>query len=236
MDNRRSFISAVAAFFGFGAATNASIKTDNVWSDLVPSKKKGFIVFTIDIGNLAAYKAEAYIENIKKKFIGEDIRKVYDDWEFIFLPVRQQDTTVQIFPLNGSNCSEIEAQELIRDKTPFIAPNKEAVMDYVLLYLGAPVVSIELDKKQLEAAYDDTKEVFEQVALSKGTLALNVEGIGGEIFKQMAYARAMIMLGNIRGKYTKVPGPDGEIELEGEALRNEGHVLLHNSMERLNSL
>jgi hypothetical protein len=40
-----------------------------------------------------------------------------------------------------------------------------------------------------------------------------------------AYAELLIMLGNVRGKYTTIPGPQGGVQLDGQYLRDKGEQL-----------
>jgi hypothetical protein len=248
-------MSAVAAFFGFGVAQKLDAKEH--YTDGHPiygkqgewllykqyPKKKGLIVFTINVGQLSPQKAEAFIDRMKERFIKEDTRKTFDEWEFIFMPVRVQDTKVEFISYDQN--AQLEAQELLRDETEFIAPDKAKVKDYALLMLGAPVVKIELDEQQLDMCYEMTNELFKRLAQSKGAIALNCEGLGDEIFKQMTYARAMIMLGHVRRKLRNVPeqawGLDDAriaqgIQLDGNELVSEGMDLLDRCMENLSSL
>jgi hypothetical protein len=48
-----------------------------------------------------------------------------------------------------------------------------------------------------------------------------------------ATAYAMIMLGNIRGKYAQPPGPGGGMTLDGEYMRTKGYELLEKWKEEL---
>jgi hypothetical protein len=88
------------------------------------------------------------------------------------------------------------------------------VRDYVLLMLGAPVVKIELDEEHLELcvtkAIEDTNKAIHR---TNSTLT-----------KMGALALAKIMLGRIRGKYKKVPGPGSDMVLDGAQLTHEGNA------------
>lgn len=48
-----------------------------------------------------------------------------------------------------------------------------------------------------------------------------------------AYAEALIILGNIRGKFQVTPGPNGGIQLDGDRLREKGYELKEKWMEDL---
>lgn len=54
-----------------------------------------------------------------------------------------------------------------------------------------------------------------------------------QAMQEGAYAFALIMLGNIRGKYTQIPGPGGGMQLDGEYQRNKGYELLEKWKEDL---
>lgn len=87
------------------------------------------------------------------------------------------------------------------------------VRDYVLLMLGAPVVKIELDEKNvdlfIEKATEDTMNAIHRTNLT--------------LIKMGALALAKIMLGRIRGKYKNIPGP-GDVTLDGTSLLKEGNA------------
>jgi hypothetical protein len=251
---RRGFMAWLAGFFGLGAVTQLGAQpvsmTNNhpvygkqgewiLYKQDVPNKK-GIIVFTMNVGNLPPLKAEAYIERIKDQFRKSGNPQDWQDWQHIFMPVRHQETKVEIFSFE--KCDYIEPMKVLGAVVPFVAPSKESVKDYVLLMLGAPVVKVELDDTQLEFAYNSTKEAFAHVSEAKGSVLMKFEGsrpwagLGDEIFKQMVYARAMIMLGHIRGKYISLPGSGGNIVMDGETLREEGNTLLAECMEELSNL
>ena len=114
----------------------------------------------------------------------------------------------------------------MRDDTPFEYPDKKETLDYVLLSLGAPVCKVELDQQQLDACYDQTKQMFDRVATSKGLGNLNRDGMGQEVFKNIVIAKATIMLGHIRRKYTvdeDWKGSASLYKLDGDEMVKEGN-------------
>lgn len=246
-NERRGFMAWLAGFFGLGAVTQSTypvgIGTSCVYGKQGEwilykqdaTKQKGIIVFTMNVGNLPPFKAEAWIERVKDKFLKNT---AHHEWQYIFLPVREQETKVEIFSFE--KCDYTEPVKVLRSEVPFVVPSKESVKDYVLLMLGEPVVKVELDDTQLEFAYNTTKETFDRVSEAKGTVLMNFEGLGDELFKQMVYARAMIMLGHIRRKFTTDnadwKGASSLYKLDGEELVTEGNELLDECMEGLSNL
>ncbi len=222
-ENRRGFMAALAAFFGFGAASQAI-----ACNPVVPNKKKGFVCLYQSVGMLPPFKAEAFIERLKKQWRESDKDNTFGDYGLVVIPVRPpQETRLVLFDFENGSTGDMEeaAQELcrtFRDNTPFEAPDKQQTKDYVLLMLGAPVTKVELDDKQLDAAYDQTNELFTKVAASKGLGVLNMDGYGAEVFKNIVLAKATIMLGHIRRKYHEIPGTI-EIELDGDEMAKEGN-------------
>lgn len=106
---------------------------------------------------------------------------------------------------------------------PFVAPDKEKVKDYTLLMLGVPVVKVELDDQQIDFAYNSTLELFNEIARGKGLASISDLGVNAiNAFQSIALAKATIMLGRIRSKWNPVPGPEGDIHMDGSALVEEG--------------
>ena len=54
-----------------------------------------------------------------------------------------------------------------------------------------------------------------------------------QAMKEGALCHAMIMLGNIRGKFPTVPGPGGGMSLDGEYMRTKGYELKEKWQEEL---
>jgi hypothetical protein len=54
-----------------------------------------------------------------------------------------------------------------------------------------------------------------------------------QAMKEGAYAHALIMLGNIRGKYMNIPGPQGGQQIDGDKLRDKGYELKEKWQEEL---
>jgi len=213
----------IAGFLGLGAVAQVA-KGDIA---IVPKRSRGFICLTLNVGQLPPYKAEAFIDRMKERWHKQDIRKALDDWELIIVPVRNQETKIEVFSLDGTQPPLIEAQQLIRDNTPFEAPDKQLSIDHTLLMLGAPVLQIELDPQQLEACYNETKVLFDDIAKSKGLDVLNCGGMGKEVFKNIMLAKATIMLGHIRRKFTLLnsdwKGASSLYEMDGKQLVTEGN-------------
>jgi hypothetical protein len=250
--NRRGFMAWVAGFFGLGVVTEVAsaipvVPTVEPIVERPKGKAKGFIALTINVGQFPPFKAEAFCERMKEKFINSDARRALDEWEVIVLPVRNQETKIEIFATNGNpnfdgymTVEKLNAQKLMRDDTPFEFPNKKQVVDYTLMMLGAPICKVELEDCQLDAAYDATRQLFERVAKSKGIGAVNRDGMGQEVFKNIMIARATIMLGHARSKYQDlqhlrlqvqnpgvskfdIPGAKVGYTLDGEELVEEGN-------------
>ncbi len=181
---------------------------------------RGFIVFTINVGQLPPFKAEAFMDRLKDQFRkASDEFKIFKEWVIFWLPTRTADSHVEIHPLDKLTEESImvpRLKEMLKPENEFEIPKKEQVIDYILLMLGAPVVKIELDKKQLDGCYDTTKRLFEDT--SKDSPICGEKGILNEIFQNIALARATITLGHIRSKYKQ---PDG-ITMDGEYLLEEG--------------
>ena len=69
--------------------------------------KKGFVVFTINVGNLPPYKAEAFISRVRDNF-----GKI-EDWYTLFIPVRGINRTrVEVFALTEKGHKEIRPKIL----------------------------------------------------------------------------------------------------------------------------
>ena len=94
------------------------------------------------------------------------------------------------------------------------------IKDHILLMLGAPVVKVELDEKQLDHCVEVATRAIDNLRTASHKLMSDsrVE----ELTKQYALGNSMIILGHIRGKY-KIPNCEG---LDAEYLRDRGYELL----------
>lgn len=94
------------------------------------------------------------------------------------------------------------------------------IEDFVLLMLGAPVLKIELDPQQLAFVVEEAEREIAAQETKEGRTVK--EAVRNRLLQQGALANAKIILGRIRSKYAKAPGPDGGIQLDGPALVKEG--------------
>jgi hypothetical protein len=106
---------------------------------------------------------------------------------------------------------------------------RDNIKDFVLLMLGAPVVKIELDDRQLALCVDRTCEMMEtssKVAKWSDSLKLMVAQDG-------ALAQAKLILGRVRAKYglidtkgvkskSKSSSTNSFVPLDGHQLLQEG--------------
>lgn len=226
--DRRHFFAWIGGLLGFKATETTAVAATN------PSAQRGFACFYINVGNLPPFKAEALVDRMKDQF---KQYKSMAGWEVIWIPVRSQETRIEFFaidgkPINAATESKV-FKKLVNDSPPFVAPDKKQTTDYVLLSLGAPICAVELDQQQLDFVYDQTKELFDSVGKAKGLVALNMGGMGIEVFKNIVVAKATITLGMIRSKYKTIP-PD--IMMNGADLIDEGRESLIYWTEKLNDI
>ena len=94
------------------------------------------------------------------------------------------------------------------------------IKEHILLMLGAPVIKVELDEKQLDHCIEVAIKAIENMrSVSQKSISdFRIE----ELTKQYALGNSMIILGHIRGKY-KIPNCEG---LDAEYLRDRGYELL----------
>lgn len=90
--------------------------------------------------------------------------------------------------------------------------DRTTIGEYVLLMLGAPVVKIELDPKQLEACVD-TAEREVDILLAKVEAQHRYTMV-----QERSLIEAMNLLARIRGKYKKIPGPNGGLQMDSKEL------------------
>lgn len=228
--DRRHFVAWFGGLLGYKATETTAIAASTP-----TSIKRGFACFYINIGMLPSFKAEAFIDRMKDQFRKY---KGMDDWEVIWIPVRPpQETKIEFFAVDGKPINAVTEskafKQLVTEGTPFVAPDKKQITESILLYLGAPVCVVEMDQQQLGFVYDETKELFDKVGKAKGLHALNMGGMGAEVFKNIALAKASIMLGMIRSKYKNV---EGIVMMNGADLIDEGRESLIYWTEQLNNI
>ncbi len=205
--DRRHFGAWLCVLLGIKATETTAMAA----STPSPTNKKGLMCIYINVGQLPPFKAEAYIERLKDKFRTSSF---HSDWEVWWLPVRQQETRVEFHDINNiinGSSVDINLKELVNDGVPFVAPDRKKTTDAILMYLGAPVCQIELDQQQLDLVYDETKALFEK--------SVRIGCLSDEIFKNVALAKATIMLGMVRSKWKNV---EGIVMLNGADLIKSG--------------
>jgi hypothetical protein len=228
--NKREFLTTgLAGLVGsmFGGTANAAS----------PQSMQGIVVYTLDVGSLPPYKAEAFIDRLKDKLSKE--KNVWGEgWGFVIQPVRPpQETKVEIFRINASDSEYTRVKgeilggsELLKGAMPKFGQQevyKDQVKDYVLMMLGAPVVKIELDDQQLDLCYEATVFDMNNYAVYKGLAGIEALPIvGHSILRDGALARAKIMLGRIRN----------QLAGSGRSLQREGRADYEMYKRRLRSL
>jgi hypothetical protein len=102
---------------------------------------KGFVVFTVNVGNLVPNRAEAFIERMQDRLVAAKP----DGWSVIVTPNRTE-SRVEVFCLDGVPTAiepyVLEGQKLMRSlhlTTP------QLLKDQTLLLLGAPVFKVSED-------------------------------------------------------------------------------------------
>ncbi len=210
METRRGWIAGICSFLGLTAVSKATAVQEESYGghagsaavDTAP-KKRGFLCHRLDVGQLPPYKAEAFCERMKDAWRKLEYLKDYD---IVVIPVRpgcSMSGAITIFDFEhgcmGDTMMPEPELEIPEVEVEFKAPDKDKAKDYVLLMLGAPVVKIELDVQQLDAAYESTKIQFESYATAKKLGSIN--GAIDEAFKDIMLAKAMIMLGHVRNKW-----------------------------------
>ena len=68
------------------------IKNSEISPHETNKEATGILVFYVNVGNLPAFKAEAFIDRLRDKFKLQEIKKMY---EVIYIPVRDQETRVE---------------------------------------------------------------------------------------------------------------------------------------------
>lgn len=218
MNRRDLFTAGLSGLVGsmFGGTANAA---------RTPQSMQGIVVYTLNVGSLPPYKAEAFIERLKDKLSKE--KNIWGDgWGFVIQPVRPpQKTKVEIFRMNASDSEYARVKgeilggsELLKGVSPQFGQResyKEQVKEYVLMMLGAPVVQIELDDQQLDMCYDVTVQEMNDYAVHKGLQSIDaLPIIGHSVLRDGAVARAKMMLGMIRNQ---MAGAGRSLQREGRA-------------------
>ncbi len=188
------------------------------------SKIRGFLVFTVNIGHLPPFKAEAFMERLRDQAMRDHKDP---EWQIIMIPVRPpQETKFEVIVIDRDDTiAKLEARrlkaltvlgEMIQEEKEQDLPTENEVKDYILLMLGAPVVKIELDDQQLKLCCTQAMEEIEEspYIIEKSKI------------KQGALAFAKIMLGRVRSKFQPPPGTLSAID--GATLLEEGERDLWN--------
>lgn len=221
MNRRNALFAWLGTVFGYVACGPS-------FAGSTPKKEKGILCFYINVGQLPPYKAEAFMERYKEKFLkdGEVSKRFITFW----IPTRTQPTRVEILPVGNLAEAQLVAGNLKGPDQikglPFTPPDKKETKDYILLMLVAPVVKIELDEGQIDLCYDMAANTFNAADFNSLT-----DGLLQEKFRQLVLARATIVLGMIRSRYKNPPGPEGVITLDGPELVETGKQDLDNVLE-----
>lgn len=103
-------------------------------------------------------------------------------------------------------------------KNMWLEENKNKMRDYILMMLGAPVITVELDDAQIDLSIAQAKKYVDcYLAESE-----EYDGIREDLIQEGALIYAKMILGRIRCKFQNVenrPGMDGESLIE--ETRNE---------------
>jgi hypothetical protein len=117
----------------------------------------------------------------------------------------------------------LEVEEELLMAEPVEEPKKNShVEDYVLLMLGAPVVKVELDPQQLAFCVQQAEAVIMAYEQMPQTSRKIPDKVMADLLNRGALAFAKLILGRIRSKYKNVPGPSGDVCLDGSVLLREG--------------
>lgn len=123
---------------------------------------KGFIVYTVNIGNISTYKVKCYCEKLLKKIK----QQRPNGWKSIIVPVRNQFPKIEVFTLSNNEIQEIERfiidnkhSKLVRFNQNTDRNTDDEIRDYVLLYLGLPCVDIDrMVSQKLNELIEEAKE------------------------------------------------------------------------------
>jgi hypothetical protein len=202
-----------------------------LFTDGQPPKLKGFLVFTVNVGQLPPFKAEAFCERLKDQLVKQ---RQDPGWQVIVMPVRPpQETKFEVVIVDGDETAgAVEARRLkaLTDcwtpepvepaEEDDVTPSLEEVKDYVLLMLGAPVVKIELDEQQIKHCFDTAvHEVMECPVV-----------VPSSMVSRGALAFAKVVLGRVRSKYVNTNAPS---IMDGATLLAEGERDLYNWRQEL---
>ena len=207
---RRGFLGALLSFLGFGAASAIGA------APTLTPKLKGFLVFTVNVGGMPPYKAEAFLERLKERMV----KQRHDpDWQIVMLPVRPpQESKFEVIVVDGDETTgkiearRVKAFEMMQEQQEEEKGTQEfptlcQTTDYILLQLGAPVVKVELDQQQISLCYDKAVEEIENSPY--------VERPSTVMDGALAYAKTI--LGRVRSKYHNDASP-----MDGPSLMAEG--------------
>lgn len=100
---------------------------------------------------------------------------------------------------------------------------KQEIKDYVLFVLGAPLVKVELDDRQLDCAVDMALETVAVFSVFSESAKADWKKITAWLAKKGALAYAKLMLGHVRRKFSVVPSPSGCVALDGQQLVEEAY-------------
>lgn len=215
--NRRGFFTAAAGIVG--AAAIPSLGKTSECPFPFPDTADGVMVITVWIGQLPPYKAEAFVERLKDRFKESMKKHGLIKWETYWLPDRGNANDIELYVRDEGQIKKLEPLYLdFFSERPTREDIFEPAKEFVLLMLGAPVVSIELDERQLDLCVNEAIDALE----AHYPNALLPEGMYTRLAKDGALALAKTMLGRIRSKFSHYPGPCHEICLDGETLLAEG--------------
>ena len=99
---------------------------------------------------------------------------------------------------------------------------KSSLRDFVLMMLGAPVNTIELNEEQVETCINYGIQALESSIGEKLSEDFELDDEGKNLLQISSLAFAKIALGRIRSKFDSVPGSGSGLKLDGKALLREG--------------
>lgn len=218
--DRRTFFTAAASLVGAAAIPNLGKASE--CPHPFPDGADGVMVFNIYVGQLPPYKAEAFVARLKDQFSKGAKKHKLTSWVTYWLPQRNFATDVEIYVRDEGRIKQLEPfyLDFFADNAPERSELVEKTKNYVLLMLGAPVVSIELDQSQLDLC------VHQALDMVQGHVpnAVMPHACYKNLVNKGALALAKTMLGRIRSKFwTKEvlldAAPDA---IDGQTLLAEG--------------
>lgn len=223
---RRNFFQGLLGLLGVGA-------TKTIGSEPIVKEDQYLLNITVNVGEMPAHKVGPYMD----RFQDQVKKKIPKNWTAFLIPTRNQPSSINLQYKNSTGYVDVDQLTIdlreIKNNLVKADINREKIKDHILLMLGSPAITIELDMQQLDLCVD---KAFNEVLEAYQSCSGISRNLSSSLVEEGALAYAKCILGMVRKKYSEYPGPLGAIDLDGENLYSQGKEELQAWQEKLEIL